>query len=66
MFDLKDDRLVMSSRKLLMFEAENLLELVFCRAILFACKSHSRRLNSGSSSRRRKPTWSMVVVIGVE
>lgn len=46
MFDLKD---LASSLKLLIYEAEYLLEFVFSRVIL-ALTPHSFRLNSGSSS----------------
>lgn len=42
MFDLKD---LVSSLKLLMFEAENLLELVFSRLIIRALRAHSLKLN---------------------
>lgn len=45
MFDLKD---LASSLKLLIYDAENLLELVFSR-LSRAFKAHSLRLNSGSS-----------------
>lgn len=46
MFDLKD---LVSSLKLLMYEAENLLELVFSRLIFLALRPHSLKLKSVSS-----------------
>ena len=48
MFDLKD---LASSLKLLMYDAEYLLEVVFSRPIR-ALRPHSLKLNSGSSCRR--------------
>lgn len=48
MFDLKD---LVSSLKLLIFDAENLLEFVFSRLIR-ALRAHSFKLNSDSSLRR--------------
>lgn len=48
MFDLKDR---VSSLKLLILDAENLLELVFSRLIR-ALRAHSLKLNSDSSLRR--------------
>lgn len=53
-FDLKD---LVSSLKLLIFDAENLLERVISRLIR-ALRSHSLKLNSDSSLRR---ACSMVV-----
>lgn len=49
MFDLKD---LVSSLKLLMYDAENLLEFVFSRLIPLALTAQSLRLNSDSSRLR--------------
>ena len=48
-FDLKDD--LVSSLKLLIFDAENLLEFLFSRVIR-ALTAHSLKLNSESSLAR--------------
>lgn len=49
MFDLKD---LVSSLKLLMYDAENLLEFGFSRLIPLALTAQSLRLNSDSSRLR--------------
>lgn len=46
-FDLKED--LASSLKLLIYEAENLLEFVFSRLMIRALRPHSFKLNSGGS-----------------
>lgn len=61
MFDLKDVLAIASSLKLLIYDAEYLLEVVFSRLILPAFTPQSLRLNSASSYRRvlQEEDWSM-------